>query len=88
MPEGDTIWRAANRLNTAFAGHLITECDFRVPRLATASIAGATMLQVQARGKVIDDVGRLRDVREGPDGLLYLLTENPGRVLRVSPPAP
>ncbi|MBA4343537.1 MAG: hypothetical protein C0423_15475, partial [Methylibium sp.] len=43
---------------------------------------------VQARGKVIDDVGRLRDVREGPDGLLYLLTENPGRVLRVSPPAP
>jgi endonuclease-8 len=51
VPEGDTIWRAANRLNTAFAGHLITECDFRVPRLATASIAGATMLQVQARGK-------------------------------------
>jgi glucose/arabinose dehydrogenase len=29
---------------------------------------------------------RIRDVRQGPDGALYLLTDNsPGRVLRVSP---
>ncbi|HXF47885.1 MAG TPA: PQQ-dependent sugar dehydrogenase [Verrucomicrobiae bacterium] len=29
---------------------------------------------------------RIRDVRQGPDGLLYLLTDNPeGRILRVSP---
>jgi glucose/arabinose dehydrogenase len=29
---------------------------------------------------------RVRDVREGPDGALYLLTdENPGRLLRVVP---
>jgi glucose/arabinose dehydrogenase len=31
---------------------------------------------------------RIRDVRQGPDGLLYLLTDNPdGRVLRVVPAA-
>lgn len=29
---------------------------------------------------------RIRDVRQGPDGLLYLLTDNPeGRILRISP---
>jgi glucose/arabinose dehydrogenase len=29
---------------------------------------------------------RIRDVRQGPDGALWLLTSNPtGRILRVSP---
>jgi len=29
---------------------------------------------------------RIRDVRQGPDGALYLLTDNPaGRILRVTP---
>jgi aldose sugar dehydrogenase len=32
---------------------------------------------------------RVRDVRQGPDGLLYLLTDNrDGRLLRVLPAAP
>jgi glucose/arabinose dehydrogenase len=32
---------------------------------------------------------RIRDVRQGPDGLLYLLTDNrDGRLLRVLPAAP
>ena len=31
---------------------------------------------------------RIRDVRQGPDGLLYLLTDNPdGRILRIQPSA-
>ena len=31
---------------------------------------------------------RIRDVRQGPDGMLYLLTDNPeGRILRLSPEA-
>ena len=71
MPEGDTIWRAADRLHTAFAGQLITESDFRVPRLATASITGATVLQVRARGKHIVmrlDDGRTLHTHLGMDG--------------------
>jgi glucose/arabinose dehydrogenase len=29
---------------------------------------------------------RIRDVRQGPDGLLYLVTdENPGALLRIEP---
>ena len=32
------------------------------------------------------DIGRVRDVRQGPDGLLYVLTEDePGRLLRLKP---
>ncbi len=39
--------------------------------------------------KLLDELGeRLRDVRVGPDGALYLLTDSDnGRLLRVSPPA-
>lgn len=35
--------------------------------------------------RLFPDAGRLRDVREGPDGLLYLVLENAGRVVRVEP---
>jgi glucose/arabinose dehydrogenase len=32
--------------------------------------------------------GRVRDVQQGPDGLIYLLTDSPqGRVLRLAPRA-
>ena len=34
---------------------------------------------------VLKDSGRIRDVRTGPDGLIYLLTEQPGRLLRLVP---
>ncbi|RZI95919.1 MAG: PQQ-dependent sugar dehydrogenase [Rubrivivax sp.] len=35
--------------------------------------------------KLFPDAGRMRDVREGPDGLLYLVLEAHGRVVRVKP---
>jgi glucose/arabinose dehydrogenase len=34
-----------------------------------------------------DQGDRVRDVREGPDGALYVLTESRGRLLRLQPPA-
>ena len=39
--------------------------------------------------RLLTDLGeRVRDVRQGPDGLLYLLTdEADGRLLRLEPPA-
>lgn len=35
--------------------------------------------------RLFPDAGRMRDVREGPDGLLYLVLEGHGRVVRVKP---
>jgi glucose/arabinose dehydrogenase len=39
-----------------------------------------------ADGVPSPDAGRIREVREGPDGLLYVLTDSPqGRLLRLLP---
>jgi glucose/arabinose dehydrogenase len=36
--------------------------------------------------KLLEGAGRIRDVRQGPDGLLYVLTDSPqGRLLRLQP---
>lgn len=35
--------------------------------------------------KLLEDIGRLRDVRQGPDGYLYVAVEDPGRILRIIP---
>lgn len=51
MPEGDTVWRTARRLNEVFAGHRLTECDLRWPGLSTHDFTGATTLEVVPRGK-------------------------------------
>jgi glucose/arabinose dehydrogenase len=42
--------------------------------------------KVTGEERYLPDVGRVRDVQQGPDGLLYLVTdEDDGRVLRVVP---
>jgi endonuclease VIII len=51
MPEGDTVWLSAQRLDRALAGHILTRTDFRVPRLATVDLTGRRVLGVTPRGK-------------------------------------
>src|SRR3954451_3746360 len=51
VPEGDTVWLAAHRLNAALAGRVITRSDFRVPQLATTDLTGRTVREVVSRGK-------------------------------------
>lgn len=51
MPEGDSVWRAANQLHQALAGQQLTASDFRVPRFATLNLAGWTVNEVVPRGK-------------------------------------
>jgi endonuclease-8 len=51
VPEGDTVWMSARQLHQALAGRVLTRTDFRVPRLATVSLAGQTVLEVVPRGK-------------------------------------
>ncbi|HEY2268912.1 MAG TPA: DNA-formamidopyrimidine glycosylase family protein [Streptosporangiaceae bacterium] len=51
MPEGDVVWYTARRLHEALAGRTLTRSDFRVPRLATASLAGDVVTETASRGK-------------------------------------
>lgn len=51
MPEGDAVWRTAQRLHRALAGRTLTETDFRVPRFATASLVGDEVTEAVSRGK-------------------------------------
>ena len=51
MPEGDTVWRTAQRLNHVFAGDVLTRCDLRWPELSTLDFAGRTTTEVASRGK-------------------------------------
>ncbi|MQY15395.1 Endonuclease 8 1 [Streptomyces sp. RB5] len=51
MPEGDTVYRAARTLHEALAGQVLTRCDLRVPRLATADLTGRVVREVVPRGK-------------------------------------
>ncbi len=52
--------------------------------LVRLTIAGG---RVTREERTLDDLGeRIRDVRQGPDGLVYLVTDSSnGRILRVSP---
>lgn len=51
MPEGDTVFRAARRLNEALAGAEVIRFDLRVPKLATADLRGQIVHEVVPRGK-------------------------------------
>ena len=50
MPEGDTVYRTARRLD-ALSGQVLTTTDFRIPSLATLDLTGRTVLETVSRGK-------------------------------------
>ncbi len=35
--------------------------------------------------KLLQDMGRFRDVKESPDGYIYAITEGPGLLLKLTP---
>jgi endonuclease-8 len=51
MPEGDTVWLAARRLDESLGGFVLTAADLRVPHLATVDLRGRTVHQVRSYGK-------------------------------------
>ena len=51
MPEGDTVWRSAQRLHRALAGEPVSLCDLRFPSVATVDVRGATTTEVVSAGK-------------------------------------
>ena len=51
MPEGDTVWLTAHRLDAALSGKHLTIAELRVPQLATSDLTGDRVREVIARGK-------------------------------------
>ncbi|BBY87667.1 endonuclease VIII Nei2 [Mycolicibacterium tokaiense] len=51
MPEGDTVYRTAEKLRSALLGKALTRCDVRVPRFAAVDLSGQVVDEVLARGK-------------------------------------
>ncbi|WP_341947695.1 DNA-formamidopyrimidine glycosylase family protein [Microbacterium sp. LWH11-1.2] len=51
MPEGDTVFRTARRLDDALAGGEVTRFDLRVPRFATLDLTGQPVHGAASRGK-------------------------------------
>lgn len=51
MPEGDTVWQAAQRLHRGLVGAPLLEVDLRWPGLSTLELTGRTTREVVARGK-------------------------------------
>ena len=49
MPEGDTVFRTAARLNQALAGSPLTTTDLRWPELSTLDFRGVTTTEVVSR---------------------------------------
>jgi endonuclease-8 len=51
MPEGDTVWLAARRLDACLGGSELVAADLRVPSLATVDLTGRTVEAVRSYGK-------------------------------------
>ncbi|MGL5853452.1 MAG: Fpg/Nei family DNA glycosylase [Phycicoccus sp.] len=51
MPEGDTVFRLARRLDARLQGAVVTRAELRVPRHATSDLAGHRLLEHGTHGK-------------------------------------
>jgi glucose/arabinose dehydrogenase len=85
-PAGMTFLRS-NRYGNAWQGQLfVASLKFRYLARLEIDRSGPSP-KVLREHKLVPDLGqRVRDVKEGPDGLLYLLTdERDGQLLRLLP---
>ena len=83
MAPAGMVFLRSDRYGAGWRGSLfVASLKFRY--LARLEVDGR---RIRGEEKLLTDIGqRLRDVREGPDGLLYLLTdERNGQILRVLP---
>ena len=53
MPEGDSVWRTAHRLDDALSGRKLLDADLCWPGISTARLAGLTVTETVPRGKHI-----------------------------------
>jgi glucose/arabinose dehydrogenase len=74
----------SDRYGAAWKGSLFVG-SLKFQFLDRVELAGGKVVREE---RLLGDLGeRIRDVRQGPDGYLYVLTDNPkGRLMRLMPP--
>ena len=80
------VFLSSERYGAAWRGNLfVGSLKFgHLRRLELSQPFGGRVLREH---KLLEGVGRIRDVRQGPDGLLYVLTDSAsGKLLRLLPP--
>jgi glucose/arabinose dehydrogenase len=76
------VFLTSERYGSAMKGNLFVG-SLKFGYLARLELASG---KVTREHKLLQGVGRVRDVRQGPDGLLYLLTDSSsGSLVRVQP---
>ena len=76
------VFLTSDRYGAAWRGNLFVG-SLKFAYLDRIQLAGGKVVREE---KLLEGVGRVRDVRQGPDGLLYLLTdEDNGKLVRVLP---
>jgi glucose/arabinose dehydrogenase len=79
-PAGMAFYTGA--LFTGWKGQMLVGGLAR-PGVYRLELDGEKVLRVE---RMLDQIGRVRDVRQGPDGSVYLLTDSPtGAILRLQP---
>ena len=78
MPEGDTVWLTARRLDERLSGRVLTTADLRVPAHATADLTGREVLSTVSRGKHL-----LTRIEGGATLHTHLKMEGEWRLMRV-----
>lgn len=60
--------------------------------LFVAALAGRQVTRIEVWGeryrheeKLLTDIGRVRQVAQGPNGYIYIITEDPGQLLKLIP---
>ena len=82
MAPSGMVFLTSDRYGAGWRGNLfVGSLKFRY--LARLEMAAGRVAREQ---RLLEGIGRVRDVRQGPDGLLYLVTdESDGKLVRVVP---
>ncbi len=79
------VFLTSDRYGKAWQGNLFVG-SLKFAYLNRIELTQAFKGKVLREHKLLEGTGRIRDVRQGPDGLLYVLTDSPqGRLIRLQP---
>ena len=79
------VFLSSDKYGKAWQGNLFVG-SLKFAYLSRIELTAPYSGKVQKESKLVEGIGRVRDVRQGPDGLLYVLTDGSnGKLVRLLP---